>query len=156
MSNDLTVRLDLENFLPYRLDYLAKRMSNAFSDIYKAEFGITVPEWRVTALLGEHGELTSSMVCKFSLMDKVKVSRAIKGLREKGWVIEAVDEKDNRAKHVSLTERGRQFYSDISPKAQNWEAELLNALKVSEYKDLLNVIDKLNNQLDMIANGSLR
>lgn len=154
MNNDFTKTFHLANFLPYRLDYLAKRMSSAFSLIYKTEFDISVPEWRVTALLGEHGKLTSSMICTLSLMDKVKVSRAISGLRKKGWVDEIVDCKDNRAKLISLSEQGLLCYSEISPRARKWDAELLDVLKVGEYKELLCILDKLNSQLSTFLDES--
>src|SRR3546814_11215347 len=41
--------LRLETFLPYRLNRAAAMSSRPFSHIYRHEFGLTVPEWRVPA-----------------------------------------------------------------------------------------------------------
>ena len=87
-------------------------------------------------------------------MDKVKVSRAISGLRKKGWVDEIVDCKDNRAKLISLSEQGLLCYSEGSPRARQWDAELLDVLKVGEYKELLCILDKLNSQLSTFLDES--
>ncbi|MDH3476666.1 MAG: MarR family transcriptional regulator, partial [Rhodospirillales bacterium] len=38
---------DLETFLPYRLSVVTNRVSRAFARRYSAEFGLSVPEWRV-------------------------------------------------------------------------------------------------------------
>jgi len=148
MVDNQKLSIELNDFLPYRLDYLAKVMSRSVSAIYKEEFGITVPEWRVTAFLGEFHEMTSSQLCSRSLMDKVMVSRAISGLRKKGWVKEVTVEEDNRAKRVFLSDKGMQCYQKILPRVQLWEKSLLHGLTESEQKLMLNFLDRLEGALN--------
>ena len=45
---------DLNAFLPYRINAAASRISRAFAEKYRDEFGISIPEWRVQELLKEH------------------------------------------------------------------------------------------------------
>ena len=45
-------RLDLDDFLPYRLSVLTNRVSGAIARHYSERFGLSVPEWRVMAVLG--------------------------------------------------------------------------------------------------------
>ena len=40
--------LELDSFLPYRLVSLSQRISQALSSIYREEFGVSVPEWRIS------------------------------------------------------------------------------------------------------------
>ena len=56
-----TVRegLALERFLPYRLNVLATLVSNALARVYAERFGLTIPQWRVLATLGQFGVRTA-------------------------------------------------------------------------------------------------
>jgi len=41
----------LENFLPYRLSVLTNLVSSAIAGAYRERFGLSIPEWRVVAVL---------------------------------------------------------------------------------------------------------
>src|SRR4051794_40868674 len=69
--------LELETFLPYRLYRLADAVSREFSTIYSDRFGLTRPEWRTLAGLGQHGTTTATALGEQSAMHKTKVSRAV-------------------------------------------------------------------------------
>jgi hypothetical protein len=43
--------LHLERFLPYRLSLLANTVSAAIADAYSTRHDMTIPEWRVMAVL---------------------------------------------------------------------------------------------------------
>lgn len=151
MSEETPRTLILNQFIPYRMVNLAKRISDTFSEIYSEEFGITIPEWRVLAHLGEADRQNSRDLGKITFMDKSKVSRAVKQLDSKGFLIKEKDPNDSRASYLSLTANGRQLYSDIAPKALEWEAQLISGLNLGEYRDLLLCMQKLERQLDKMA-----
>lgn len=140
--------LNLSQFLPYKLANLAKRVSESCSTIYSQQFGISIAEWRILARLGEHCELSSRGLGERTCMDKSMVSRALKQLESKGYLLRRPDSDDNRVHYLALTEQGAQLYKQIAPQALRWEAELLSALDVAEYRDLLRIIHKLEAQLD--------
>ena len=48
MSNDFKP-LELEGFLPYRLNVLAETVSQSLAGIYRRRYAISVPEWRIMA-----------------------------------------------------------------------------------------------------------
>ncbi|MGO4837536.1 MarR family transcriptional regulator, partial [Rhizobiaceae sp. 2RAB30] len=52
--------LALEDFLPYRLNRLADAVSREFQKIYKERHGLTRPEWRTLATLGQFGTMTAT------------------------------------------------------------------------------------------------
>ncbi len=135
--------LILEQFLPYRLVSLSQRISNALSAIYREQFGISVPEWRILANLAEKGELNPKEIAQQTSMDKAKVSRAIKELSTKRLVLKRGDDSDNRAYRLRLSDGGFTLYRKIVPLALAWEAGLLGALDATEYRDLLRIINKL-------------
>ena len=59
-----TVRplLELERFLPYRLNVVAEGVSRALSRLYAERYGIGIPEWRVIATLGQYDRMTAKQV----------------------------------------------------------------------------------------------
>ncbi len=122
MSRDA---LDLGAFLPYRLAVLAHAVSRAFARRYEAEVGLTIPEWRVMALLGAEPGLTATEVAEATPMDKVAISRAVRSLSDAGRLTALEDRDDARLKRLRLTAAGMAVYRRIVPLARDLEAKLL-------------------------------
>ncbi|WP_325894290.1 MarR family winged helix-turn-helix transcriptional regulator [Grimontia sp. NTOU-MAR1] len=140
--------LMLNQFLPYRMVNLADGISNACSKIYREEFDVSIPEWRILARLAEHEKLNAKDIGDITFMDKSRVSRAVKLLEDKGLLLKVKDNTDNRASFLSLSESGRDLYAKIAPKALDWEAELIDVLDTVEYRDFLRVLEKLDARLE--------
>ncbi|MEH6516845.1 MAG: MarR family transcriptional regulator [Halioglobus sp.] len=137
----------LGQYMPYQMVNLAKRVSDACNTKYGEPFGISIAEWRVLAQLGQHAETTSQGLGEITFMDKSRVSRALKQLEDKKYLSRRADPDDNRASFLSLTSEGQQLYAKLVPLALAWEAEFLSALDITEYRDLLSILSKLENQL---------
>ena len=63
-SADLPRTLDLERFLPYRLSVLANTMSTAIAGAYAERFQLSIPEWRVLAVLARNPDLSAAQVAQ--------------------------------------------------------------------------------------------
>ncbi|MER9069550.1 MarR family transcriptional regulator [Mesorhizobium sp. M0902] len=124
--------LELESFLPYRLYRLADAVSREFSRIYKDRHGLTRPEWRTLAGLGQHGTMTATALGEQSAMHKTKVSRAVAELERRRWLSRTPDEKDRRVEHLALTKVGIAAYREMVPLAKVFERELLARLSADE------------------------
>jgi len=129
--------LALEAFLPYRLNRLADAVSRAFAAGYRARYGLTRPEWRTLATLGQYGTMTATEIGAHSSMHKTKVSRAVAALKERRWLSRMTDSTDRRIERLSLTKAGQKAYAELVPAAKAFEAELLNQLKPREREALL-------------------
>ncbi|GAB4368939.1 MAG: MarR family transcriptional regulator [Kiloniellaceae bacterium] len=129
--------LRLESFLPYRLNRAAAVASKHFSRIYRAEFGLTVPEWRVLATLGQLGSTTATEIGRHSAMHKTKVSRAVAALQKRRWVARQTDARDRRIEHLSLTAAGETAFRRLAPKMLAHEEALLDRLTAQERAALL-------------------
>ena len=90
------MRLDLDRFVPYRLSVLTNGMSDAIARHYSERFGLTIPEWRVMAVLGQTPGLSAREVAARTAMDKVQVSRAVANLLRRKRVTRIGDAKDGR------------------------------------------------------------
>ena len=124
--------LSLDRFVPYRLSVLANTVSAALSGAYARRFGLTVPEWRVIAVLARTPGLSAAEVAARTAMDKVAVSRAVAGLARSGRVRQTQAAHDRRRSVLTLTTRGRSVYRRIVPLALAYERHLLEALSAEE------------------------
>ena len=147
--------LDLAHFVPYRLSVLSNRVSSAIARTYSESFDLTIPEWRVMAILGGATGLSAREVAQRTAMDKVQVSRAIARLVENRRVQRVVDASDGRVARLSLTARGRAIYDDVAPLALALEEKLLEALSPAERANLDRIMTKLNAQAGLLSDGAV-
>lgn len=143
---------DLARFLPYRLSVTTNRISRAFARRYAADFGLSIPEWRVIAVLGSYAPLSSNQICRRAEMDKAKVSRAVTRLVSAGLLARKPNRDDQRLIELSLTRKGRAAYDAIVPLARQMERELTEALGPGERKTLDRLLAKLY-QRAAVADG---
>jgi DNA-binding MarR family transcriptional regulator len=135
--------LELERFLPYRLSVLTNRISTAIARVYVRRFALTVPEWRVMAVLGRFGPMSANAVCERTAMDKVRVSRAVSRLAAACRLERRTDTADRRRALIELTASGRAVYDEIGPLALAVESRLLAQLSAADRADLARLLPKL-------------
>jgi DNA-binding MarR family transcriptional regulator len=143
--------LDLERFLPYRLNVVAESVSRALSRLYAERYGIGIPEWRVIATIGQYGRMAARDVGVHSRMHKTKVSRAVAALEEKGLASREPNEDDMREAFLTLTGRGRRVYQDLAPRALAFERALDAALGARERDHLDALLRKVEARAQALA-----
>jgi len=141
MAGDST--FDLEKFLPYRLNQAAEAASLAFRDIYRKRHGMTRPEWRVLANLGQFGSMTATDISRRAKIHKTKVSRAVFSLEKRRWLRRETDGLDRRIEHLHLTREGRAVYDELGRVALQEDRKLRGGLTRKEQERLLAMLDKL-------------
>lgn len=135
--------LVLEHFLPYRLSVLSNTVSTRIAKFYAERFQLTIPEWRVMAVLGRFPGLTAAEVTERTAMDKVQVSRAVARLKRTHRIEQRAVEGDRRARHLFLTEDGHEVYAEIVPLALDYEHRVTAPLNAAERAQLDRLLDKL-------------
>lgn len=145
-----TKRLQLDRFIPYRLSVLTNQVSSAIARHYSERFGLTIPEWRIMAVLGETPGLSAREVAARTAMDKVQVSRAVASLIEAGRVERSPDDDDGRVGHLELTRAGRAVYDQIAPLALRLEEQFLSTLSQTERKLFDRLLIKLGKQVQTL------
>ena len=146
-------RLALDAFVPYRLSVLTNQVSDAIARQYTDRFGLTIPEWRVMATLGETPDLSAREVAARTAMDKVQVSRAVSSLMAARRVRRSYDADDGRVSRLSLTRAGRAIYDEIVPLALHLEATFLSALSAEERRMFDRLLTKLARQVRLLQAG---
>jgi DNA-binding MarR family transcriptional regulator len=136
-------RLELERFLPYRLSILSNRVSQAIAARYAKAFNLTIPEWRVIAVLGRRPGLSAKEIAEATEMDKVAVSRAVARLVAARRIVSEADAADGRRQMLRLSAQGEALHARIAPIALDTEQRLLASLNARERAELDTLIDRL-------------
>lgn len=149
MSVNELPEFDLERYLPYRFTVLAARLSAELATYYKAEFGISTPEWRVLLNVGYAENPSVRDIVRRVNLEKSKVSRAAAKLEAKGLITKDVDPTDRRLLKFKLTQQGADLLAKLIPKAMEFQVELDAALGQTQETlhtafDLL--MDRLNDK----------
>ena len=139
--------LELDGFLPYRLNRLAHAISRDLQAAYARRHQLTVPEWRTIATLGQFGGLTATAIGRHSAMHKTKVSRAVAALEARRWVARTVNDADRREATVRLTPAGEVAYRDLSGIALAFADRLLGPLPETDRNGIERAITLLEDRL---------
>ncbi|MBL4658892.1 MAG: winged helix-turn-helix transcriptional regulator [Alcanivoracaceae bacterium] len=147
--------MELQNFLPYQLSVLSNKISQGIAKYYRDQHDITIPEWRVLAILSDMNHQTAKELTEHSQMDKVKISRTMKILVAKGLILERTCQQDARARRYNLTINGRQLINEVKPKALAYENALISSLSKEQIKAFQSCIKTLNQQAEKITKENL-
>ena len=130
----------LSEFLPYQLSITSNAVSGRIALEYRQRFGLSVPEWRVMAVLGDAGPLTQRDLTRLTLMDKVAVNRACKELEERALAYRRPNAQDGRSHLLELTDEGVRMRDEIMPLALEMERRLFSSFdreEVAQFRSLL-------------------
>jgi len=146
--------IHLETFLPYRLNQLSTEISHTLARSYSERFGISIPEWRVLATLGQFGMITAREISLHSRMHKTTISRAVAALEARKLLMRKPNKQDMREAFLTLTEEGRVMYFEIVPMARHFADSLCQGLTPTELETFGLLISKLIDRVGKIASTS--
>ena len=112
---------DLQDFLPYQVNRAAEALSRDFQDHYRMTYGMLRTEWRVIFHLGRYGSMTAKEICDRASLHKTKVSRAVRALQDKRYLVRREDEADRRHEILTLTRLGQEVFRDLHDKARAYD-----------------------------------
>lgn len=151
-----TQSFDLKSFFPYQVRVFYQVVSDSVMRIYGPLYGLSVSEWRTMAVLGTR-VLSASEIVERSSMDRVAVSRAIKGLRDAGLLKRDIDGDDRRRAVLRLTEKGAAVFNDLIPRVKDLERRLLEGLTPEEETLMLTLMQRVSdNALSLETEYSAR
>lgn len=143
--------IDLERFLPYRLAVLANVLGSVIATTYEDRFGLTVPEWRIIAVLTRFPGLSARDVAQKTRMDAVAVSRAVSKLLKAGRIRRAVATDDRRRSVLHVSATGAAVYREVAPLALEYERILLESLAPQDRASLDETLRVLMERADLLA-----
>ena len=135
--------LILEEFLPYRLAVLSHTVSTTIAKVYEKRFGVSIPEWRVIAILGRFPGMSAVEVADRTMMDKVAVSRAVTKLIKNGRIDRQFADADRRRSILNLSEEGQRVHNEVAQLALAFEEDLLHGIDEDDYEQFNIVLERL-------------
>lgn len=147
--------LRLHDYLPYRLSVAANAVSGVIARAYEDRFALTIPQWRLVAVLAEQGPLTPQAICGRTVMDKVTVGRAAQGLLKRKLVRRAPNPTDKRSHLLSLTPSGEKLYSEIAPLALSYAAAVLKDMNSGEIRQLTQLLLRVQRSAEALSRQGL-
>ena len=138
----------LADFLPYQLSVTSNAVSGRIAQEYRARFGLSIPEWRVMAVLGDSGPRTQRELTRMTIMDKVAVNRACKVLEERKLARREPNAQDGRSHLLELTEAGRNMHGQIMPLALAMERQLFAKFTDAECTQFRDVLARVRAEVD--------
>lgn len=153
-NNKETEAFDLKDFFPYQVRVFYRAVSQSIAEIYSKKHGLSVYEWRAMAVLGNHQPLSAGEVVEYSSLDKVQISRAVKGLSSSGLLERRVDAQDKRRVNLQLTNRGNAIFRELVGLVQVRESEILSDLSNEEIKILKNLMARVRIKADKCFSNS--
>jgi DNA-binding MarR family transcriptional regulator len=135
--------LRITDLISYRLGRVANLASRGAALRYRRQFGVSLMEWRIVALLGAFAPMSLNDVAKEAGLDKGQASRAVSALRERGVVARAVAPGDARLVSLSLTQAGEALYRGLMVAAEERNDAFANALTKEERACLDRALAKL-------------
>lgn len=143
--------LHIDQFITFRMTRLSNALRNNLTKRYLEEFDLSLPAWRLLALIARFSPVRFSELPSHSSMDKGQVSRTLRSMSNEGLVKtkEIKHRRSSSAKvltapvMVYVTPKGRAMYQAVLPVACRRQAEMLLKLSPAERKAFYFMLDKL-------------
>jgi DNA-binding MarR family transcriptional regulator len=129
---DTSTKFDLDCYVPCQLATLTHSIMRSVAAVFEERFGISMPEWKVLAIIASKPSLSAVSVARLAQMDTVAVSRAVTKLMDRGLLIRDLDSEDRRRSVLNLSAEGLELHDQIAPLAKQLEANLLEDFSAEE------------------------
>ena len=136
--------LILDAFIPFRLSFTSNLVSDTIARTYDALFGLSIPEWRLVAVVAETGGTSQGGVAARTRMDKVTVSRAAIALVDRGLLARSDNPGDKRSHLLTLTEAGHELYAAVAPKALDLERRIFAGFSRAEVEGFTAMLRRID------------
>ncbi|MEH3105768.1 MAG: MarR family winged helix-turn-helix transcriptional regulator [Sphingomonas fennica] len=139
--------LALKQYMPFFWSAISNRWTSSSSRLYLGQYGVGIGEWRVLATLGAQGSATSLDVVKLVGMDPGAVSRAMRDLESKGYVVPVQGRFVGRNKPYEMTDAGVALFDRLRVTATARADRLLDGLTRDEQQTLLTLLQRVHANL---------
>jgi DNA-binding MarR family transcriptional regulator len=102
-----------EDGIGQRLLLLAKMIERETTRHLQGEFELSLAQWRVLAFICMSGPSTASFIGEAAEVDQAEISRAVKGLGERGWIVREFVPGSRKSMTIAPTEEGRRRFEAI-------------------------------------------
>ena len=132
----------VENTIPMRLRRAYLTMHRA-AQAHFAQFGVTVDQYVLLAVLAEEEGVTQSDIGERMASDGNTIAAMLRLLEENGLIRRKQCEQDGRARRVYLTATGRRLEKRLARTAQTMHDRIDATMTATERKALFSILDRV-------------
>lgn len=110
------------------------------------EMGLTEQQWRIIRTLAQHEELDSATLADKACILKPSLTGIINRLLDTGLIVRRRSESDQRVVFISLSENGKQIFSQMSVRMEarySYIQDILGEEKLHQLLELLKDVQSL-------------
>lgn len=131
--------------------HLIRRMHQQSTQVFAqrtqaAGFDLTAVQFAALDAIHAHPATDQASVAEAIAYDRATIGGVIDRLEHKGWVRRVVNERDRRARELSLTPEGERTHAALLPVVQALQDDILGPLNDVERAHLLRLARKMTRQ----------
>lgn len=137
--------LTVNDFLTTMLAQLVTALRSSITEPYARQFDLTVPEWRLLALLA-HGEpMSFAELVRQATSDKALVSRTLRLLEDRGLItLDSTGTSPRKRLACRISPDGAALHAQVMPLARRGQASVIRLLTPEERHGLYTGLRKLH------------
>ena len=135
-----------EAIILYKLHFLNKEVSSKFEGCT----GISQSRLELILQLYEVDEISQKALQKEVNIDNAAITRHLKQLEVNGMIARRKNPNDNRITLVSLTKEGRNKIHDFQEEKERFVASALKGLSEEERDNLLNMLNRIQENIQKV------
>lgn len=143
-------KLEILDFVPFRLNRLAFEVSNELAMVYQERFNIDVVEWRILVTLSSTEPCSAQHIVRCTRTHKSRISRGVKRLLDVGLIKRQECRADAREINLKRSTKGKNLYNKMEPLILEQEQKILDCLTEEEKKSFAQLLGKLETQLGLV------
>lgn len=128
--------ISLDDFLPYLLNRISNRLNLDLSEDLR-EIGMTLPQWRVLAVLKAGDGRNISELTVFTVIEQSTLSRIIDRMEQASLVRRRPGATDARVKEIFITAKGEAAFEQILRVAMRHYRRAVKGLAPAEIENLV-------------------
>lgn len=136
-------KVEMANRLFFRLYQCANMLHKTGSRAVEEE-GLTTQQWAVLGALSRksaQGGVGVGDLAKYLMVSRQNITGLLSRMERDGHIVVATDERDRRARLVSMTESGRHVWQDLAlPKIHAYYQQVLADLSVNDTARMLHYL----------------
>jgi len=137
--------LSVNDFLTTMLSQLVTALRSSVTEPYASQFDLTVPEWRILALLAHGQPISFADLVRQSTSDKALVSRTLRLLEDRGLVtLESEGGTPRKRLTCTISPEGAALHAQVIPLARRGQAAVIRMLTPEERHGLYTGLRKLH------------
>jgi len=116
----------------FQLLVLANLTARPFYERFGRRLHLSLSEWRVLLVVADRPGISAQDLADYIGLDKMNVSRAVRGLEARRRLTRRASPRDRRRFHLYLTPEGKRVYDEIAVSGLGRERAVFGALPPRE------------------------